>query len=394
MSLFSRTDKSMLGDWWWTVDRGMLVAFLVLMVFGVVLVATASPPVAERIGLDSFYFLKRHIIMLVPALGILIGVSMLGRQEIWRLSSLVFAGAIVALVMVLVTGMEIKGAQRWVHVMGFSLQPSEFAKPAFLIVAAWLMALQKTPNKAGEKLPGNLIAAGLYFLVISLFLLQPDLGMTVIVTASWAAQIFLAGLPFRWLIAFGFTGIAAMVAVYFTFDHVRSRIDRFLDPASGDNFQIDQSLEAFRNGGLFGAGPGQGSVKLGLPDAHADFIFSVLGEEFGLFFVLIIMIIFAFILLRGYNRLMDHNDMFIVLAAGGLLTMFGLQAIVHMGSAMNVLPAKGMTLPFISYGGSSVLSMGFAMGVVLALTRRQKRSSISKGGLSLFSGDKSARNKT
>ncbi len=377
MSLFSRTDKSIFGEWWWTVDRGMLSAFLVLIVFGVVLVATASPPVAERIGLGSFYFLKRHVLLLVPATMMLIGVSMLDRRQIWRLSSLVFAGSIVALILVLATGTEIKGAQRWIRIFGFSLQPSEFTKPAFLIVAAWLMGLQKTK----ENVRGNLIAAGLYFLVITLFLLQPDLGMTVILTASWAAQIFLAGLPFRWLFAFGAAGIAGLVAVYFSFDHVKSRIDRFIDPSSGDNFQVERSLDAFQNGGLFGTGPGQGSVKLGLPDAHADFIFSVLGEEFGLFFVLILMLILGFILLRGFNRLMDHDDMFTVLAAGGLLTMFGLQAMVHMGSTLNLLPTKGMTLPFISYGGSSALSMGFAMGVVLALTRRQRRSSISKGGM-------------
>ena len=381
MTLFSRTDKSIFGEWWWTVDRGMLGAFIILIVFGIVLVATASPPVAERIGLGSFYFLKRHVAMLGPTIIMLVGVSMLDTRQIWRLSSLVFALSIVALIFVLATGAEIKGAQRWIRVLGFSLQPSEFTKPAFLIVAAWLMALQKTK----ENVQGNLIAAGLYFLVICLFLLQPDLGMTVIVTASWAAQIFLAGLPFRWLIAFGATGVAGMVAVYFTFDHVQSRIDRFIDPASGDNFQVERSLDAFQNGGVFGTGPGQGTVKLGLPDAHADFIFSVLGEEFGLFFVLILMLVFGFILLRGYNRLMNHNDMFTVLAAGGLLTMFGLQAMVHMGSALNLLPTKGMTLPFISYGGSSVLSMGFAMGVVLALTRRQRRSSISKGGMSLSS---------
>ena len=378
MKLFSRTDQSIFGQWWWTVDRSMLAAFMVLIVFGVVMVATASPPVAQHIGLGPYYFLKRHIIMLVPATVMLVGVSFLDRRLIWRLSSLAFAGSIVALVLVLVTGMEIKGAQRWIHVAGFSLQPSEFTKPLFLIVAAWLMALQRTK----ENVPGNLIAAGLYFLVISLFLLQPDLGMSVIVTASWAAQIFLAGLPFRWLFAFGAAGIGGLVAAYFSLDHVKSRIDRFLHPDSGDNFQVERSLEAFQNGGIFGTGPGQGTVKLGLPDAHADFIFSVLGEEFGLFFVVILMLIFGFILLRGLNRLMDCDDLFVVLAVGGLLTMFGLQAAVHMGSSLNLLPTKGMTLPFISYGGSSILSMGFAMGVVLALTRRQRRGSISKGGLS------------
>lgn len=380
MILFARTDRSALARWWWTVDRGMLGAFLTLMVFGLVLIATASPPVAEHLGRGHYYFLLRHIVWLVPALGVLIGASMLEQRHIWRVSSVLFALTIIALVMVLFTGIEIKGAQRWLRVAGFSIQPSEFIKPSFIIVAAWLMALQKRQGK----IPGSVIAAGLYFLVITLLLLQPDIGMTVIVTASLAAMIFLAGFPFRFLIAFGLAGIGGLFAAYFGFDHVRSRIDRFINPESGDNFQVQKSIEAFQNGGLFGTGPGQGSVKLNLPDAHADFIFAVGGEEMGLIFVLLTISIFAFILLRGFNRLMDSDDIFVVLAAGGLLAMFGLQAFVHMGSSLHLLPAKGMTLPFISYGGSSVLSVAFSMGVLLALLRGKVRSGIAKGGLSLF----------
>jgi cell division protein FtsW len=382
MKLFSRTDQSFLGRWWWTVDRGLLAAFLILAAFGVVLITTASPSVAEHLGLGQYHFLIRHLVMLVPALGIMLGVSMLDQRQIWRIATVIFVVGILSMIIVLVTGMEIKGAQRWVHVFGFSLQPSEFIKPAFLIMAAWLMARQKQK----ENTPGNMIAAGLYFLVITLLLLQPDLGMTFIITCSWAAQIFLAGFPFRWMIAFGLTGIGGLVLAYFGFDHVRSRFDRFFDPESGDTFQVQKSIEAFKNGGIFGTGPGQGSVKMHLPDAHADFIFSVAGEEMGLIFVLIIILVFGYILLRGYNRLMDADDIFVMLAVGGLLTMFGLQAMVHMGSALNVLPAKGMTLPFISYGGSSLLSLGFSMGTVLSLTRRQVRPGVSRGGLSLFLG--------
>ena len=309
----------------------------------------------------------------------LFGVSFLKPREIWRLGSLLFVGCIAALILVLFTGMEIKGAQRWLHIAGFSLQPSEFMKPAFAIVAAWLMAKQK--DNPGFR--GNAAAAGLYFVTITLLLLQPDLGMTVVVTSILATQIFLAGFPFRFLIVFGLAGIGGLFGAYFSLPHVKSRIDRFLDPESGDNFQVDKSIEAFQNGGLLGTGPGQGTVKLSLPDAHADFIFSVAGEELGLFFVLIIIAIFGFIMLRGLGRLSESQDMFSVLAAGGLLTMFGLQALVHMGSSLHLLPAKGMTLPFVSYGGSSVLSMGLSMGIVLALTRRTRKSGISRGGLSL-----------
>lgn len=388
MSLFSRTDRSFLGEWWWTVDRGLLGAFMILIVFGIALVTTASAPVAEHLGLWHYHFLMRHLVFLVPSLILLFGVSMLDSRRIWRLASLGFAGALLAMILVLFIGVEIKGAQRWIHMFGFSLQPSEFIKPLFLIVSAWLMSLQKTK----ENVHGNAIAAGIYGLVIGLLLLQPDLGMTVIVTMSWASQIFLAGMPFRYMLGFAALAILGLALAYFSFSHVQSRIDRFLDPESGDNFQVEKSIEAFQSGGLLGKGPGQGDVKLYLPDAHADFIFSVVGEELGLIFVLIVMGIFGFILLRGFNRLMGEDDMFVVLSVGGLLTMFGLQALVHMGSSLNLLPAKGMTLPFISYGGSSLIAIGFAMGVVLALTKGRKRKGVSKGGLSLFLGAGNAKN--
>lgn len=379
MSLFARTDQSRLGQWWWTVDRAMLAAFLTLAVFGVALVATASPPVAERIGLGNYHFLIRHLIILVPALAMMIGVSFLGHRSIRRLATLAFAGAVIAMIGVLFTGMEIKGAQRWVHIFGFSLQPSEFIKPSFAVLAAWLMAMQKEK----QNFPGNAMTAGLYALTVTLLLLQPDLGMTVIVTMIWAAQIFLAGFPFRLLAVLVVLGVGGLGIAYMSFDHVQSRIDRYVHPESGDTYQVDKSLQAFQNGGVFGTGPGQGTVKMGLPDAHADFIFSVAAEEMGLMFVLIILAVYAFILLRGLNRLMDANDMFVVLAVGGLLTMFGLQAFVHIGSSLHLLPTKGMTLPLISYGGSSLLSVCFSMGMVLALTRRKRRTGVSKGGLSL-----------
>ena len=381
MSRLSRTDKSLLAQWWWTVDKGMIAAFCILAVLGVLLVATASPPVAERIGLGSFHFLKRHVVILLPSLALLVGLSFLSHKNIRRLATVVFIGSLIAMVLALLTGMEIKGAQRWIHVFGFSLQPSEFVKPAFAILSAWMMSMQK--EKQG--FPGNAVTAGLYVLTVTLLLMQPDLGMTVIVTSIWAAQIFLAGFPFRLLFVLMVLGAVGMGAAYFGFDHVQSRIDRYLYPEKGDTFQVDLSMQSFQNGGVLGTGPGQGVIKMDLPDAHADFIFSVAAEEMGLIAVFVLLGLYGFILLRGYNRLMHSNDMFTVLAVGGLLTMFGLQALIHIGSSLHLLPTKGMTLPFISYGGSSLLSMGFSMGVVLALTRYRKRSGISKGGLSLTS---------
>lgn len=383
--LFSRTDKSFLGRWWWTVDRGLLTAFLILMVFGVVLVTTASPAVAEHLGIGSYHFLIRHLIMLVPSILLLVGLSMLEPRHIWRLSSVVFVFCIIALVVVLFAGVEIKGARRWIHFLGFSLQPSEFIKPAFAIVGAWFIAV----HKKRENFPGYAITAGLYALVVALLILQPDFGMTFVVSVIWMTHVFLAGLRFRLLFVLAGLGVAGVAVAYMSLDHVQSRIDRFLDPESGDNYQVEKSLEAFQNGGILGTGPGQGTVKENLPDAHADFIFSVAGEEMGLVFVLVIICVFGFILVRGFNRLMDSEDMFVVLAVGSLLTMFGLQALVHMGSALSVLPAKGMTLPFISYGGSSLLALGYAMGAVLGLTRRQGRFCVSRGGVS--SGPREAR---
>ncbi len=378
---FSRTDKSLLGRWWWTVDRGMLALLAVIITFGVVLVATASPPVAMRIGLGQYHFLMRHLIVLVPSILVMLGFSLLDLKQIWRLAIILLIGSIFALIYVLGFGMEIKGAQRWIHLPGFSLQPSEFAKPAFLVVAAWFIAKQKDK----PEFPGTKVAAGIYGVLVSLLILQPDMGMTFVVTASFMAIIFLAGLPLRIIAFLVVVATGAVVLAYFSLSHVQSRVDRFLNPESGDTFQIEKSLEAFRSGGVFGTGPGQGQVKLGIPDAHADFIFSVAGEELGLFFVVILIALYAYVIVRGFNRIIDSNNMFVILGTGGLLSMFGLQALIHMGSALHLLPTKGMTLPFISYGGSSLLSMSIAMGMVLALTRRQANSGISQGGMSVGS---------
>lgn len=373
--LFSRTDQSVLGHWWWTVDRGLLAAYMALVVFGIVMVTTASPPVAERIGLGEYHFLKKHLIVLIPSIALTFGLSLLSPRNVWRFSSLMLIGSIMALVYVLFVGTEIKGAQRWIPVFGFSLQPSEFVKPAFAVSAAWLIARQKET----QGFAGGRIAAGLFGLITMLLLLQPDLGMTFVTGCIYGSIIFLAGFPF-WIVGVMLgAGAAGLLGSYFMFHHVRSRIDRFFDPASGDTYQVQKSLEAFQNGGMTGTGPGQGTVKLSLPDAHADFIFAVAGEELGFFMTVILVSLFAFILLRGFNRLMDSNNMFIVLATGGLLTMIGMQALVHMGSSVSLLPAKGMTLPFISYGGSSLLSVSITMGIVLSLTRRQAKQTIAKG---------------
>lgn len=400
---FSRTDRSFLGAWWWTVDRALLGAVLVIAIIGVALVATASPSVAQQIGArhGDYHFLIRHILFLVPSLCIMFGVSMMSPRAIWRMSSVILAGCIVAMIMVLLSGSEIKGAQRWLDIAGFSIQPSEIMKPAFAVVAAWLVAGQQNGilnhgEHRGERktksmaqgtskygLYGFHLAALLYFILIFLLMMQPDLGMSVVLTVIVTTQFFLAGLRFRYLAALLGLGVGGLGTAYFSFSHVQSRIDRFLQPDSGDNYQVEQSLSAIRNGGFFGVGPGQGTEKLGLPDAHADFIFSVMIEEMGVLFALVLIGLYLFVLLRGFARLRDCGDMFYILAVGGLLTMFGLQAMIHMGSALNIIPAKGMTLPFISYGGSSSIAMGLTFGMVLALTRGKKRTSIARYGMSM-----------
>ncbi len=375
MMRMTRADRSLLGDWWWTVDRGMLIAVGIMMAIGVMLVAAASPAVAIRIGLEANHFVIRHIIMLALSTIAMMIVSLLTPRMIWRMATIGLIGGLLMMMVIPFIGMEIKGAQRWLHIFGLSIQPSEFVKPAFAIVAAWLLWQQKEkPNFSG-----NIFAAGLYCCVVALLLLQPDLGMTIVVTCMFVAQVCVAGLRLRYLVLAGLIGAIGIVLAYYSFDHVQSRIDRYLNPESGNTYQIDQSLAAFKNGGFIGTGPGQGKVKQNLPDSHADFIFAVAGEELGFLFTLPIIALFLFILLRGFDNLVAADNLFVVLACTGLLTMFGLQAIVHMGSAMHVLPAKGMTLPFISYGGTSMIAMGISFGAILALTRRQGRFSIVRG---------------
>lgn len=367
MSAIARTDRSVLGRWWWTIDRWTLGAVLLIVLIGALLILAASPAVAERIDLDSFYFVRRQFLILPAAVGLMVAISMLSPQQVRRLATVGLAGAILLLALVPLVGTEIKGAVRWISIAGFSLQPSEFAKPFLAVVTAWMFAeWRRDPN-----FPGHLVAIGLYLLVVALLLSQPDFGMTVMVSAIWFGQFFLAGLPM--ILVGGLIGLGAVGAVgaYLVFPHVASRVHRFLDPASGDTYQVDRSLEAFVNGGLLGTGPGEGTVKAYLPDAHADFIFSVAGEEFGGLACLLIIALYAFVVLRAYAKLLSETSLFVLLAAAGLFTQVALQALIHMASAVSLMPAKGMTLPFISYGGSSLLALAFAMGMALALTRRR-----------------------
>lgn len=367
MTPLARTDTSVLARWWWTVDRWTLIALCALIAIGVLLTATASPPVAERIGLAPWHFVFRQGVYAPLALAIMLSVSMMNPRQVRRTAVIVFLATVGLLLLTLATGTEIKGAKRWISFAGISLQASEFIKPAFAVFAAWMFSAQRL----GEKVPGNVIAGALYALVTALLLAQPDVGQAAVVTIIWLSQWFLAGLSLQWLACLGALGLAGLGLAYFTFDHVASRIDRFIYPGSGDNYQIERALEAITNGGLFGAGPGAGTAKTHLPDAHADFIFAVAGEEFGLFACLLLIAVFIFVMVRGFTRVFQSNDLFTVLAVNGLLVQFALQALINMASAVQLMPPKGMTLPFISYGGSSIIGIAFGMGMVLALTRRR-----------------------
>jgi cell division protein FtsW len=374
MSNFSRADRSVLGLWWWTVDRWTLAALAVLVFVGALLVLAASPAVALRLKLDSFYLVRHHFALLAPAVAIMFGVSLFGPVGIRRMAMIGLVIALALTALTLVAGQEIKGARRWVDLAGLSLQPSEFLKPCFAVTAAWLFAEQH----GQRRLPGNIISILLYLIIVGLLMSQPDFGMTFVVSVCWFAQFVLAGLPLLWVAAFVIAGAGGVVAAYHLFPHVATRIDRFLDPASGDSYQVDRALEAFVNGGVWGRGPGEGTVKQVLPDAHSDFVFAVAGEEFGMIACLLIVALFAFIVLRGYARLFKETNLFILLAAAGLITDFGLQSVINMASSLHLMPTKGMTLPFISYGGSSLLALALAMGMLLSLSRRR----VGPGGLS------------
>ncbi|MEQ8709891.1 MAG: putative peptidoglycan glycosyltransferase FtsW [Rhodospirillales bacterium] len=367
MSGLARTDTSIVGRWWWTVDRWSLAALLFLVAIGAILTLTASPPVAERIGLGGFHFVKRQFLFLPMAVALILAISLLDPRNIRRMATIGFIISLILAAMCLVIGPEIKGAQRWLNIGGFSIQPSEFIKPAFAVVAAWMFS----EGRLKRDFPGHLICFGLYAVTAAVLLLQPDVGMTIVITAVWMAQFFLAGLSMIWVIGLIGLGIAGAVSAYLFIDHVQSRVDRFLNPESGDTFQITTALDGFRNGGLMGQGPGEGLYKLRLPDAHADFVFAVAGEEFGTIACILIVALFAFIVLRGFARVLREQNLFILLASAGLLTQFGLQSLVNMASSLHLMPTKGMTLPFISYGGSSVLALAIGMGMVLALTRRR-----------------------
>jgi len=374
-----RSDRRPVTEWWRTVDRWFLFSFLALIAFGIVLSFAASPDVAQRIGLDTFHFVERHAMFIVPAIAVMIGISFLDDRQVRRVAMVVLLGSMALMVATLFFGVEVKGSRRWVRLAGISIQPSEFMKPAFVIICAWLFS----EHLRRPDIPGNLLAGVLFAAIAALLVAQPDLGQTVLVAATWGAMFFMAGMSWLWIVVLGSVGVLGLAGAYLMLPHVASRIDGFLSGA-GDTFQVDTGREAIVRGGWFGQGPGEGTIKRVLPDSHTDFVFAVLAEEFGILLCMVLVAVFALIVLRGLSRSVREDDHFRRLAVAGLVTLIGLQSMINIMVNLQLLPAKGMTLPFVSYGGSSMLAVAITAGFVLALTRRRPET---RFGHVRFSGD-------
>ncbi|KAB2870637.1 MAG: putative lipid II flippase FtsW [Bauldia sp.] len=365
--MVSRADQTRFAEWWWTVDKYLLAGVVALMIGGVVLSLAGSPAVAERLGYDSLHFVERHVAFFLPALAVMIATSFLDPRMVRRASLIMLLVAIALMIATLFIGVEVKGSRRWINILGLSLQPSEFAKPAFVVVVAWLFA----ENSRRTEIPGNLFALILLAVMAALLVAEPDFGQTMLLAIVWGALFFMAGVPWIWIACLAIAAVGGIFAAYATMPHVAGRIDRFISPASGDTFQIDTAIQTIMRGGWLGRGPGEGTVKRILPDAHTDFIFAVAAEEFGIIICIGLVAIFAMVVIRGFSNSLKSEDAFLRLGAAGLVVLFGVQSVINMAVNLNLMPAKGMTLPFISYGGSSMIAVAFGMGLLLALTRRR-----------------------
>jgi len=368
----SRAQPTLFSEWWWTVDRLTLGALAALMLGGIILCLAASPPVAARIGVDPFHFVDRQVLFLIPAAVVLIATSFLSPREIRQVSIVVFVVSLVLVALTPYFGAEIKGARRWLVILGMNIQPSEFLKPAFVVLIAWLFG----ESAKRPEMPANTLALLLLIVVVALLVIQPDFGQTMLIALVWSALFYMAGMRFIWVLGLGAFASAGLMVAFFTVPHVAQRINRFIDPASGDTFNIDIATESFIRGGWFGRGPGEGTIKRILPEGHTDFVFAVAAEEFGIVLCLILVSLFAFIVIRSLTKAMCTEDPFVRFAAAGLSILFGVQSAINMAVNLHLIPAKGMTLPFISYGGSSLISLAYGMGMLIALTRERPRAQL------------------
>ena len=367
MMTFDRTNRSALAEWWWTSDRWLFATVSALMFAGVLIGMAASPAIAEKLRYDTFHFVSRQIVFAALALSVMMLVSLLKLRDIRRLSLAGFFGGLVLMGLAIAIGPEVKGAHRWLDFGPLSIQPSEFTKPAFVVLCAACLAQWQRSGKPAGLIAGIL----LYGAFVAMLIQQPDFGQTLLVTATFGALLFFAGISIWIMGVFLAAGAGAAVMAYLFFPHVQSRVDRFLNPDSGDTYQVDRAMRALENGGFLGVGPGEGTVKASIPDAHTDFIMAVVGEEFGLAACMVLAAVFCFLVLRALHRSVQCPDAFSQIAAAGLAVMLGLQAVINMAVNLQLIPAKGMTLPFISYGGSSILALALSVGCLIALTRKR-----------------------
>ncbi|UJQ94604.1 FtsW/RodA/SpoVE family cell cycle protein [Mariluticola halotolerans] len=373
--MFSRARKTPLAEWWWTVDRQLLAGFVLLLMSGMLLSFAASPPVAERLGLSQWYFITRHMVFMPLALVVLIGTSFMTLRQVRLSALLVLVASMSLLAMTLVVGVEVKGATRWVSFFGQSIQPSEFVKPAFAVMAAWLFSEKA---RHGD-MPTGSIVFGILATIVAMLLMQPDIGQTALIVGTWSALLFLSGISW-WMISC-LIGLASLggVAAYLFFPHVARRIDAFLNPDAANGYQVEKALQSLLEGGWFGRGPGEAVAKRYLPDAHADFVFSAAAGEFGILFCMVLVGLIAFIVIRALSDAQAQSSYYARLAASALAIQFGLQSGINLAVNLNLMPPKGMTLPFVSYGGTSMLAVAYGMGMMLALIRKKPEERLATG---------------
>jgi cell division protein FtsW len=367
-----RADRSFIARWFWTIDQPLLVLLLVLAGLGVIAVAAASPAAAQRYSdlnatLAPLHFLQRQLVFVALGLPLMLLVSTLSRDSARRLALLAFPAMLLLLLLVQMLGVERNGATRWLVIAGFQLQPSEFLKPLFIVVTAWLLSARFDDRG----LPVIAVSAGLLALILMLLVTQPDIGQAALFIAVWLVQASLAGLPLAIVVGILGLGAFGLFIAYQFAPHVRARLDAFLH-GEGDTYQVEKALDCFRSGGLFGAGPGEGWAKFRLPEAHTDYIFAVIGEEFGAIVCFAVGLLYLAIVVRVLLQLLEEDEPFVLLAAAGLVAQFGGQAVINMCVNLALFPPKGMTLPFISHGGSSMFATALGMGLLLAFTRRNR----------------------
>lgn len=370
MSL-SRRDNSLLARWWFTVDQSLLTAILILMAIGLVVSLAASPAMAQKRQLAPFFFVERHVLHTAVGLITMLAISLLSPRGVRRLALVTFLIAFAGMIAAVLVGPELNGAHRWISLGGLTIQPSEFAKPAFVVLLAWALA----ESQVRHDMPAIPIAIALSALFLGALILQPDFGQTMLVAATLGALLLLAGLPLVWPAAVGVFALVLLVIGYFAFDYVRLRVDLFLSGDFTSNDQTARALRAFVEGGIWGRGPGEGTIKTDLPDAHTDFIFAVIAEEYGIIACLAILLLYGIVAYRLIARALIDTDLSARFAAIGLAVIFTLQAMIHMAVNVALLPATGMTLPLISAGGSSTIAICATLGFGLALSRRRPRTS-------------------